>query len=104
MSSPFASPTVQNGLTCSFDTTPTGTNPNIWKQKKHAEFIVYKLPTMLERYTSLPVSSKTTSVSCYKQRRQRSIHTERVGIITNNNVKTVSFGATCTLLYKCDSV
>lgn len=104
MSSPFASPTVQSRLTCNFDTTPTNTNPNIWKHKKHAEFMVYKLPTMLEKYTSSPVSSKMTLFTCYKQRRQRSIHTETVGIITNNNVKTVSFGTTCTLLYKCDSV
>lgn len=104
MSSPFASPLVQNRVTCNFDTTPTNANPNIWKHKKHAEFMVYKLPTMIETYTSSPVSSKVTSFTSYKQRRQRSMHTDTVGIISKNNVKTVSFGVTCTLLYKCDSV
>jgi hypothetical protein len=104
MYSPFASSAVQSG----FDLTPTNPNPNIWKHKKHVEFMLYKLPTMLESHSSSPASiysilSKASSQS-NKHRRQRSFHTDTVGIIANINVKTVSFGVPCTLVYKRDSL
>lgn len=99
MLSPFSSYAVQSAVEAS----PTNPNPNIWKHKKYAEFMLYKLPNMLESHASTPVSRTQLSSPCYKHMRQRSFHTEAVGIISNNNVKTVSFGVPCTLVYKRDS-
>lgn len=103
MLSAFSSYAVQSAVEAS----PTNPNPNIWKHKKYAEFMLYKLPNMLESHASSPVSRSALSTQlsspCYKHMRQRSFHIETVGIISNNNVKTVSFGVPCTLVYKRES-
>lgn len=101
MLSAFSSYAVQSAVEAS----PTNPNPNIWKHKKYAEFMLYKLPNMLESHASTPVSRNALSTQLsYKHMRQRSFHTETVGIISNSNVKTVSFGVPCTLVYKRDSL
>lgn len=106
MYSAFASPAVQNGPTFVFDATPS--NPNIWKHKRYTEFVVYKLPLMLESHSSSPAShlASATSASPHnnkKHKRQCSLLTDAAGIIACSNVKTVSFGVPCTLVYKNDT-
>lgn len=106
MYSAFASPSIQEDLPPFSDKLLV--NPNIWRHKKYAEFILYKLPLMLESHSSSPTlntASQSKPSTQYKEhKRQRSILFDNVGIIACNNVKTVTFGVPCTLVYKKDIV
>ena len=77
-------------------------NPNIWKHKKQVEFLLNKLPTMLERHSSAPAS-----LPCAKNRKgdmhHHSFLMDMVGIITDHKMKkSVSFYTPCTLVYKAE--
>jgi len=67
-------------------------NPNIWEHKKHAEFVLYKMPLMLETHASSPLLVTSNVSKKHKQhRRQKSVVLDVVGIVMQNPSKSVSF-------------
>lgn len=83
-----------------FDTTWTYDTDN--NHKRQVEFLLNKLPTMLERHSSAPAS-----LPCAKSRkgnlRHQSFLMDFVGIIVDHRIKkSVSFDTPCTLVYKAD--
>lgn len=79
-------------------------NPNIWQHKKYAEFVLYKMPLMLETHASSPLLVESHVRKRDEHKRQRSVLLDVVGIVVQNPCKTVSFSpAICERVFKTDS-